>query len=62
MLIVTITKWGIAQCSNMAHGPFWGILAKGCGSMDQVQPSLYKNDQKQIFPSLVQASYNRRQK
>lgn len=28
---------------------FWGILARSCGSTDQVQWSLYKNNQGPIF-------------
>ena len=33
-----------------------GILAQGCGSVDQAQQGLYKNDLGQIFPSMAGAS------
>ena len=33
-----------------------GILAQGCGSVDQAQQGLYKNDLGKIFPSMAGAS------
>ena len=36
--------------TNQAQGPYWGIFAQGCGSMDHVQQGPYKKRPRANIP------------